>query len=146
MPSLGKIEEFDPASTNINRYLEHLKQYFITNSVPADTGERFKRRATLISVIGSKAYNVLSDLCSPEAPAEKTYGDLETILKDHFTSRKLLIMERFQFHNCIQLKGESVSTFPAKLKHLASTRNFIGTHLTETLHDCFVCGLRNKEI
>ena len=29
MPSLGKIEEFDPVSTNSNRYLERLEQYFI---------------------------------------------------------------------------------------------------------------------
>ena len=94
MPSLGKIEEFDPASTNINRYLERLEQYFIANGVPADTGERFKRRATLISVTGSKAYDVLLDLCSPEAPAEKTYDDLVTILKDHFAPKKLLIAER----------------------------------------------------
>ena len=65
MPSLGKMEEFDPASTNINRYLERLEQCFIANGVSADTGERFKRRATLISVIGSKAYDVLSDLCTP---------------------------------------------------------------------------------
>ena len=90
MPSLGKIEEFDPASTNINRYLERLEQYFIANGVPADTGERFKCRATLISVIGSKAYDVLSDLCSPEAPSEKTYDDLATILKDHFLPRNFL--------------------------------------------------------
>ena len=145
MPSLGKIEEFDPASTNINRYLELLEQYFIANSVPADTGERFKRRATLISVIGSKAYDVLSDLCSPEAPSEKTYDDLATILKDHFAPKKLLITERYLFHNCIQLEGESVSTFAAKLKHLASTCNF-GTHLNEALRDRLVCGLRNKEI
>ena len=142
MPSLGKIEEFDPASTSINRCLE---QYFIANGVPADTGERFKRRATLISVIGSKAYDVLSDLCSPEAPSEKTYDDLTTILKDHFAPKKLLIAERYRFHNCIQLDGESVSTFAAKLKHLASTCNF-GTHLKEALHDRLVCGLRNKEI
>ena len=145
MPSLGKIEEFDPASTNINRYLERLEQYFIANSVPADTGERFKRRATLISVIGSKAYDVLSDLCSPESPSEKTYDNLATILKDHFASKRLLIAERYRFHNCIQLEGEGVSTFAAKLKHLASTCNF-GTHLSQALRDRLVCGLRNKEI
>ena len=145
MPSLGKIEEFDPASTNINRYLERLEQYFITNSAPADTGERFKLRATLISDIGSKAYDVLSDLCSPEAPSEKTYDDLATILKDHFAPKKLLIAERYRLHNCIQLEGEGVSTFAAKLKHLASTCNF-GTHLGEALRDRLVCGLRNKEI
>ena len=39
MPSLDKIEEFEPASTNINCYLERLEQYFIANGVPADTGE-----------------------------------------------------------------------------------------------------------
>ena len=104
MPSLGKIEEFHSASTNINRYLERLEQYFIANGVPADTGEWFKSRATLISVVGSKAYNVLSDLCSPEAPLEKTYDDLATILKDYFAPKKLLITERYRFHNCIQLE------------------------------------------
>lgn len=145
MPNLGKIEEFDPTSTNINRYLEHLEQYFIANGVPADTGEQFKCRATLISVISSKAYDVLSDLCSPEAPSEKTYGDLATILKDHFAPKKLLIAERYRFHNCIQLKGESASTFAAKLKHLAYNCNF-GTHLNEALRDRLVCGLCNKEI
>ena len=98
-----------------------------------------------LSVIGSKAYDVLSDLCSPEAPAEETYDDLATILKDHFAPKKLLIAERYRFHNCIQLEGESVSTFAAKLKHLASTCNF-GTHLTEALRDRLVCGLRNKDI
>ena len=71
MPSLGKIEEFNPASTKINCYLEHLEQYFIANGVPEDTGERFKRRATLISVIGSKVYDVLWGLCSPETPSGK---------------------------------------------------------------------------
>ena len=40
---------------------------------------------------------------------------------------------------------ESVSTFAANLKHLASTCNF-GTHLNEALRDRFVCGLRSKEI
>ena len=118
MPSLGKIEEFNPAFTNINRYLERLKQYFIANSVPADTGERFKRRATLISVIGSKAYDVLSHLCLPESPSEKTLDDPATILKDHFAPKKLLIAERYQFHNCIHVEGEGVSTFAANRFYL----------------------------
>ena len=65
MPSLGKIEEFNPALTNINRYLEHLEQYFVANGVPADSSDSHKRHATLISVIGSKPYDVLADVCSP---------------------------------------------------------------------------------
>ena len=63
MPSLGKIEEFNSATASINRYLERLEQYFVANSVPADSAESHKRRAILISVIGAKAYDVLSDLC-----------------------------------------------------------------------------------
>ena len=71
--------------------------------------------------------------------------DLAIILKDHFAPKKLLSAERYRFHNCIQLEGEGVSTFAAKLKHLASTCNF-ATHLSEALRDRLVCGLRNKDI
>ena len=145
MPSLGKIEEFVPDSTNIDRYLERLEQYFVANGVPADSAESHKRRATLISVIGAKAYDVLSDLCSPSTPSQKTYAQLGTILKDHFALKKLVIAERYRFHNCTQREGESVSSFAANLKHLAATCQF-GTHLSEALRDRLVCGLPSKEI
>ena len=142
---VGKIEEFNSATTSINRYhLERLEQYFVANSVPADSAESHKRRAILISVIGAKAYDFLSDLCSPIPPSEKTYAQLTTILKNHFAPKKLVIAARYQFHNCTQREGESVTAFAANLKHLASTCQF-GTHLNEALRDRFVCGLRSKE-
>ena len=117
MPNLGKIEEFDPDSTNIDRYLKRLEQYFVANGVPADSTDRHKRRATPISVMGAKAYDVLSDLCSPSTPSQKTYAQLATILEDHFAPKKLVIAERYRFHNCKQREGESVSSFAANLKH-----------------------------
>jgi len=112
MPSLGKIEEFDPASTNINRYLERLEQYFIANGVPADSGERFKLRVTLISVISSKAYDVLSDLCSPEAPSEKMYGDLATILKGRFAPKNFLWPNDTDFTTGFNAKERASSPSP----------------------------------
>ena len=145
MPSLGKIEEFNPATADIKRYMERLDQYFVANGVPADSRESQKRRATLISVIGAKAYDVLSDLCSPTVHSEKTYDELSTILKDHFAPRKLVIAERYRFHNCTQRDGESVSEFAANLKRLASTCQF-GAALNEALRDRLVCGLRSREI
>ena len=84
MASLGKIEEFNPTSTNIARYLERLEQYFEANDVPADTAEVNKQRAILISAIGARTYDVLSDLCSPESPSTKTYTQLAAILKAHY--------------------------------------------------------------
>ncbi len=59
MAGLGKIEEFNPTSTNIACYLECLEQYFETNNVPADTAEVYKHRAILISAIGARTYDVL---------------------------------------------------------------------------------------
>ena len=59
--------------------------------------------------------------------------------------RNFLSQNDTDFTIAFNSKGESVSTFAAKLKHLASTCNF-GTHLTEALRDRLVCGLRNKEI
>ena len=37
MASLGKIEEFDPMTTNIDHYLDRLEQYFVANKVGADS-------------------------------------------------------------------------------------------------------------
>ena len=144
MPSLGKIEGFNSATTSINRYLERLEQYFLANNFPTDFSESHKRRAILISVIGAKAYDVLSDLSSPTPPSEKTYAQLTTMLKNYFATKKLVIAERYRFHNCTQCEGESVTAFAANLKHLASTCQF-GTHLNDALRDRFVCGLRSKE-
>ena len=84
------------------------------------------------------------DPCSPIPPSEKTYAQLTTILKNHFAPKKLVIAERYRFHNCTQHEGESVTAFAANLKHLASTCQF-GTHMNEPLRDRSFCGLRSKE-
>ena len=62
-----------------------------------------------------------------------------------YTPKKLVIAERYRFHNCVQKEGESVSEFVANLKRLASTCNF-GAYLNEALRDRFVCGLRSANI
>ena len=91
MQSLGKIKEFSQDS-NINQYIERLEQYFEANGVSVDSADSHKRRATLVSVIGAKTYDVLSDLCSLSAPSVKTYAQLATILRNHFAPKKLVIL------------------------------------------------------
>ena len=144
MATLGKIEEFHTTTGNIERYLERLEQYFEANGVAVDDDTSHKRRATLISVRGAKAYDVLSDLCSPASPSAKTYSELSTILKSHFAPKRLVIAERYRFHSCNQAPGETVSTFVANLKRLAATCNF-GTHLNEALRDRFICGIHSEQ-
>ena len=124
--------------------LEPPEQCFVANSVPADSAESHKPRAILISVICAKAYDVLSDLCSPIPPSEKTSAQLTTILKNYFAPKKLVIAERHRFHTCTKREGDGVTAFAANPKHMASTCQF-GTHLNEALRDRFVCGLGSKE-
>lgn len=83
MASLVKIEEFVLESTNIIRYQEGLDQYFEANGIPANSEKSHKRMAILISVIGAKAHDVLSNLCSPATPQSKTYAQLAAILQSH---------------------------------------------------------------
>ena len=101
MLSLGKIEELNPASMNINRYLERWIS-ILSRTACQQIRLNCTNNNRLISVIGSKPYDVLADLCSPDAPSAKTYTQLPTILKNHFASKTLIIAEQHRFHNCSQ--------------------------------------------
>ena len=57
-----------------------------------------KQVATLLSVIGSKTYALLSDLITPEKPASKTFKQLTKILQTNFEPKPVVIVEHFQFH------------------------------------------------
>ena len=110
-----------------------------------DSETSHKCRAILISVIGAKVYDVLADLCSHVSPATKTYVELTAVLKEHFGPKKLVISERYRLYSCSQAANESVSSFVASLKWLATMCNF-GTHLNEALRDRFVCGLQSDSM
>ena len=58
---------------------------------------------------------VLSDLCSPNSPLFKTYLDLSVILTNHYALKKLVITEKYGFHNCVHKDGEYVSIFVSNL-------------------------------
>jgi hypothetical protein len=76
---------------------------------------------------------------------KRPYTQLAATLKHHYAPKKLVIAERYRFHNCVQREGESVSMFVANLKRLACTCNF-GARLNRALRDRFVCGLRSANI
>ena len=76
MPSLGKIEEFNSATTSINRYLERLEQYFVADNISADSAESHKRRAILISVIGAEAF--WENVCTAHHYPKESFRTEET--------------------------------------------------------------------
>ena len=94
-------------------------------------------------MIGGKTYSLLRNLLSPALPKDKDFAALTTELKNHFEPKKVIIVERFNFYRRNQQVGESIATYVAELRRLATDCAF-NAHLTEALRDKFVCGLRSE--
>lgn len=132
---LGKVEAFDINNGNWQNYIERIKQYYIVNDVKEE-----RQTATLITLIGPEAYDVLTDLCSPQSPKGKTFEELVEIFQQHVQPTPSPIAERYSFRQRRQQVGETVINYIASLKKLAKYCNF-GKNLNENLRDQLVCGI-----
>ncbi|XP_060799470.1 uncharacterized protein K02A2.6-like [Neoarius graeffei] len=95
--------------------------------------------------MGPKTYGLLRSLVAPVTPGEKSYEDIVTVLKDHFTPKPLVIAERFRFHKRNQGEGETIAQYVAVLKRLSEHCEF-GAYLEDALRDRFVCGLKCEAV
>lgn len=137
---LGQLETFDPEQENITSYLERVALYFDANEVKDE-----KKVAVLLTVIGTKNYGIIRSLVAPQTPKEKTFDELQAVLKGHFQPEPLIIAERHRFYTRSQGANESVLEFVADLRRLAITCGF-GEFLDQALRDRFVCGLRVETV
>ena len=140
MTAIGKIESFDETQEKWETYVERVEQFFLANNIDED-----HQVPTLLSLIGSKTYTLLRDLLTPDKPATKSFQEIVTTLQQHLSPKPLEIAERFRFYKRNQREGETVLTYVADLKKLATHCNF-GANLNEALRDKLVCGLRNVQI
>ena len=136
----GQIAAFHPESDSIKAYLEHVKLYFAANKVNEEV-----QVPILLSCIGAPTYSLLSDLLAPSAPSSKSLQEISDVRSKHFEPKRVIIAQRFHFHKCDLLEGESMADYDAKLRKLATHCDF-GNHLEEALRDRFVCGLRHEAI
>ena len=136
--TLGRVEEFDGSKDDWPQYIERMEYFFEANSI--DAAE--KKRAVLLSVIGSATYKTLRNLLSPVKPGDKSFDQLVDTLKKHFKPAPSEIVERFRFHSRSRRQGESVATFVAELRSLAEFCNFKDT-LEVMLRDRIVCGIND---
>ena len=140
MTTIGKIESFDDTKENWETYVERVEQFFLANDIDND-----HKVPTLLSLIGGKTYTLLRDLLAPEKPATKSFQQIVTTLQEHLSPKPLEIAERFRFYKRNQNEGESILSYVAELRKLATHCNF-GGNLNEALRDRLVCGLRNMQI
>ncbi len=138
--AIGRLDELQIGTEDIDCYIERMEQYFIVNDIPDS-----KKVAAFLSAMGAKAYELVRNLVAPEAPKDKRFNDLVKILRAHLKPKPLVIAERFKFHKRTQLQEESVAEYIVTLKGLSTHCEF-GTFLNDALRDQFVCGLRQESI
>ena len=132
------FDQFSSEEEDIDSYLERLQEYFIAYDIKDGTEHAAKRRAILLTSIGSVSYRVLKDLSFPDAPNTKTFEQLATLLHGHY--------KRYRFHYANQRPEESITDFVRELKKLAGTCEFTNDQLQDSLRDRFICGLRSEQI
>ena len=149
MPTFGAIEAFSNVPNEWDAYSERLDHFFTAN----DLGEiklnsdgknqnevrarEDKRRAILLSVLGSATYNVLRNLCLPHKPDEKSYREILQLLKHHYSPIPSETVQRFKFNTRVQQSGEEIGNYIAALRKLAENCNY-GDKLDEMLRDRLV--------
>lgn len=138
--SIGKIGEFDVGSGSWSSYVDRLEMYFLANSIKDEV-----KLPTLIALMGDAAYELLTNLTSPEKPSAKTYSDVVALLRKHLQPTPSALAERYLFRQRRQLGGENIANYVTELKRLARHCKF-ATNLEENLRDQFICGLKSDVI
>ena len=90
-------------------------------------------------------YKLLSNVVAPKKAGEVEYSTLVKTLADHFNPTPLEIVQRFKFNSRFRKPGESVATFVAELRAIATTCN-CGETLEAMLRDRMVCGVNDNTI
>ena len=113
-----------------------METFFQANDIK-DNG---KKRAVLLSSIGSRTYSVLRNLTAPAAPIEKDLRDLQTLLKDHYAPHPNPIVQRCRFYARNRQPGERLAVYLSDLRALADQCEFEG-YLEIALRDRLIAGI-----
>ena len=73
-----------------------------------------------LSVIGPKAYKLISSLVAPSKSGDKPYEELVKKMEDHHCPAPLEIVQRYKFHTRVRGPKESIANYVAELKSAAT--------------------------
>ena len=100
------MERFNPDTEGIQADLERVELYLVANKV-----SEYRIVPVFLSVIGNKTCALLRDLLGPVKPSEKTFDELKQVLEGHYKPKKVVIAQRFRFHQRNQVSEESVMEY-----------------------------------
>ena len=76
---VGSTLPFNSQEQSWEEYCEVLQHFFDANKIE----EPERKRAILLSSVGSQTYSLIRNLLSPAKPGDKSYDDLVNLLKEH---------------------------------------------------------------
>lgn len=140
----NRFDVFNETEENFKSYQQRLENYFKLMEVPDS-----KKPLMLIDGLGSKHYQMLSDLTSPVVPNTKSYDVLIDILEDLLCPNE--IKKQNNFGLLKQAENQSVSEFAGELKKKAPPCNFVcdscnKSTLNTHLRLQFIAGLKDSEV
>lgn len=114
----GKLEEFQ--GTGWTAWSERLEFFFQANEIT----DPVKKRALLLTLCGAETYETVQALTAPNKPAEVSFEDIMSLLRQHYDPRPSELFSRSKFQRRDQQPGESIAAYVAALKKLAANCNF----------------------
>ena len=138
---IGNIPKYNSEVMKWDVYVELMESFFQANDIDSDE----KRRAVLLSTIGSCTYTVLRNLTAPKAPLEKPLKDLLKLLKEHYAPRPNPIVQRCKFYSRNRQSAERIPVYFSELRALAEQCEF-ADYLDTALRDRFIAGINDDRL
>ncbi|XP_055613887.1 uncharacterized protein K02A2.6-like [Uranotaenia lowii] len=147
LPPNFHIDPYDRRKTRWPRWVERLETAFAIYGV----ADNEMRRNLILHLMGSDAYEVLSDRLAPENPRTQTYSAIVATLQEYFSPEPSEISENFRFNSRHQgdknaaSPEETIDEFLVALRRIAVTCDF-GGYLERALRNQLVFGVKRDDI
>lgn len=78
----------------------------------------------LLTVIGSQTFDVVCSFLSPAKCSNKSYNEILTLIKSHFSLTPSEMVRWFHFSQCDQIPDEGILAYVAESHRLSENCNF----------------------
>lgn len=130
--AFGNVEPYKVGTDDWEQYEEQLQQYFIANNV-----EDWRKVAVFLTVIGSQAYALVSNLVAPAKPSTKSYNELVAALRKHLKPKSLVIAAA----STEELQGAAAKTTPGEVQLVQKAQRKTQRDKTVPVSSsCYRCG------
>ena len=101
----GRFGEFNHQRKDWTSYTKRLREYLIANGLE----ETAKKKAVLLSIIGTETYQLMRNLTVLVKPTTKSFDQLLKLVEKHHNLAPFVNLQHFKFASPRQKPGESKS-------------------------------------